>query len=106
MHMTQWGDGCDYTIACGQKTQTFIAKNDDDAMNQVTELIRDEYADDERRLESISVYRLADTLNVNLQSIYAVIDEENNISTAEAKVKHAEMALADAKARLARTTNQ
>ena len=100
VHMTQMGEGCDYTIACAQKTETFTADNDEAAMAHVQELIRDNYSHWETRLEKVALYRVAQELEFDLHTLYCEVDDEEAEAEAKAELRRAEAALAAAQARM------
>ena len=105
-HITQYGEGCDYTIACAQKLIKLRAETMEQAITELTETIREQYTDD-RQLERAVIYEVVDSLNVDLDSLYAEYDAEAEMreaeraqQRAEAEAKAAAKKLADLKARL------
>ena len=68
-HLIQDGEGCDYTIACGQEVIDIDADNLDDAMGMLVDIIQEEYIND-RTLFHCELYEITDILSVDLDKVY------------------------------------
>lgn len=100
--LTQFGEGCDYTIACGQKTVRFEADDSLAAIKYIENLVRDEYAYEEGRLENVELFHVSYELNFDVTALYSAIDSGEEDAAALKEVQRAEEALARAKAKLRR----
>jgi division protein CdvB (Snf7/Vps24/ESCRT-III family) len=100
-YLSQWGEGCDYTIACGKKLVQLKATTYDAALDELDELIRDEYGYEDRRLEYVTLYEVTNKTSYDVDELYAQIDEEEAVKEAEKAQRKAEDELRRAQARLA-----
>lgn len=98
----QFGEGCDYTIACGQRTIVFSADSDADAIDHVTLIIRENYGYEEARVAYVDIYRIESVVEFDLDAVYNKINADTEEEEALAEVRRAEKALAQAKAKLKR----
>ncbi len=78
-YLKQKGEGCDYTIGCGNTLVTVDADNDEDARTKLGELIEEEYTG-ERELESVQLFK--DKISFNLDKVY---DSHRSKKDSEAK---------------------
>jgi hypothetical protein len=82
-HIKQVGEGCDYTIACGQKLISLKATSMVAAGEEVRGLLASEYSGGDRRLESAVIYEISDTFQVPVEAWYDALREEASQSAAE-----------------------
>lgn len=92
----QAGQGCDYTIACGQKSFIFDAIADDVAHDYITNKIREEYSHAETQLELAYLFRVGEELKVDIKALYQDIKAERDQEEAERKLRKAQQELARA----------
>jgi hypothetical protein len=76
--LTQAGEGCDYTIGCGIKVIDLESENFNDAMEELTSLIQEEYTGD-ISLSSAILYKVESKENMNLSEIYSKKEEAQNL---------------------------
>lgn len=62
-------NGCDYTIACGKKVRDLTSTNIDDATNEASNLIMEEYSYDEGKLAKATVFEVAREVQMNVIEI-------------------------------------
>ena len=70
VYLKQDGEGCDYTIGCGQTVITIEAENIKKATIQLKEIIADEYNHDEARLEKVELYEISNIGVFDIQHFY------------------------------------
>lgn len=99
-HLKQYGEGCDYTIACGEKLVVLEATNKDEALIELNQLIWEEYGYDERRLKTATFYQVASETQVDLKSLYSEMDAIKEQAEAEKAIRKAEADLQRAQQRL------
>jgi hypothetical protein len=92
----QYGEGCDYTIACGQKSFTFDALADDVAHEFILNKIREEHASDDYKLELVQLFRVGEEIKVDLKALYSEINSDRQAEEAGRKLRKAEQELAQA----------
>lgn len=66
-YLKQKGEGCDYTIGCGQLLTTLEAKSDDDAREKLASLVKEEY---QGEFELSSVLLFKEPISFNLKDVY------------------------------------
>ena len=74
-YLTQAGEGCDYTIACGKKMVALEAQSMPQAEEEMEFLMRLEYYD-ETALESAKILEVSDLVDIDVDAIYNKIEEE------------------------------
>lgn len=74
VYLQQQGQGCDYTIGCGEHLTSVNADNDEEAVEKLSSLIKDNYTSDEFYLERAILFK--DTIPFDLQSLYEEIESE------------------------------
>jgi len=72
-YIKQEGEGCDYTIACGETVIEIIADTLDNAWDKLLEQIEENYSG-ERSLESCVLYEVSNTEYMNLDKVYKHIE--------------------------------
>ncbi len=72
--------GCDYTIECGTKVLDLESNDIDNAINELSSIIEEEYTG-ERELSEIKLYEIASEHPVNLDEIYNNIKNKKQSST-------------------------
>ncbi|MFH2020098.1 MAG: hypothetical protein ABIJ34_01710 [archaeon] len=75
-YIKQEGEGCDYTIACGEKVIEIDENNWREAHVNLVKLILEDYNDDETRLRSAILVEIAKHKEINLDLIYAEAEAE------------------------------
>ena len=89
VYLKQAGEGCDYTIGCGQIVITIEAENIKDATIQLKEIIADEYNSMETKLEKVEIYEISQVGKFDINHFYEQLErmEElaNNSSKEEAE---------------------
>lgn len=78
-YLTQEGEGCDYTIGCGNTLITLNAENDKAAKEKLKEIIIEDYSHDPI-LENVILFK--ETIDFDLKSVY---DEVKSKKEAEKK---------------------
>lgn len=73
-HLTQEGEGCDYTIGCANTLITIEAENDEDAKTKLAEEIRENYYAD-TQLSDVKLFK--DPINFDLNEVYTTMNDEN-----------------------------
>jgi hypothetical protein len=74
-YLKQDGEGCDYTIGCGQTIYDIEASSLVEATERFFEIIKQEYSGEERRLDSAEIYEVATIVEVDVKGIYKRIDD-------------------------------
>jgi len=74
------GQGCDYTIACGETVIEVGASTMDEAREKIISIIREEYSHPERRLQYCELYEVSDIFSVDLKQLYESIDEAKGVT--------------------------
>lgn len=69
--LIQATEGCDYTIACGEKVVDLNAKNIEEAKEKLKLLILEDYNHEEVKLERAELYEIRNKIDVDTSSIYA-----------------------------------
>ncbi|MEX3983812.1 hypothetical protein AB4Y45_33040 [Paraburkholderia sp. EG287A] len=83
-HIKQDGEGCDYTLACGETTVKLKAATMADAQEEVRQMLTNTYTfKDERRLQTATIYEVSDTFTVPVDDWYAQIMLEANQAETE-----------------------
>ena len=74
-HIKQSGEGCDYTIACGEKVVKLRANSMANAQEEVRSMLAHDYtARGDRHLESAIIYEVSDTFPVPVDAWYAELE--------------------------------
>lgn len=73
-YLEQHGEGCDYTIGCGKTLIDFEANSDEEAVTELTRIIKEEHTSFESRLKSAKIFK--HPIEVNLDKIYLDFDNE------------------------------
>jgi hypothetical protein len=76
--------GCDYTIACGEKTELIIANSDEEAIQDLTQRIEENYSGMETSLDSCELYRISEVA-FDLKAINDAISQKNKDAIAKRK---------------------
>lgn len=71
--LQQFGEGCDYTIACGTQMVPLKAATPDEAIAECKELLK-EYRD-ERSLSSMYIFETTRSLKVPVDELYKEMDD-------------------------------
>lgn len=79
-YLKQEGEGCDYTIGCGNTLITLNAENDKNAKEKLKEIIIEQYSERESMLEKAILFK--ETIDFDLKSVY---DEVESKKEAEKK---------------------
>jgi hypothetical protein len=77
-YLKQIGDGCDYTIGCGQKLIGLDAQTWAEARAEMRKLLADNYSHDESRLETVTIYEVKTAERVPVDDWYAEIEDEED----------------------------
>ena len=72
-YLKQKGEGCDYTIGCGNTLREFEANDDFDASQILTDIIREEYTGD-YELRRVVLFR--DPIPFDVRPIYVALQSE------------------------------
>jgi len=64
------GNGCDYTIACGETVVNLKATNMDDAKKEMEQLLDEEYHGD-MSLESCEIFEVNEAVSMDLKAFYS-----------------------------------
>lgn len=67
-YLKQEGEGCDYTIGCGNTLITLNAENDKNAKEKLKEIIIEQYSGRESMLEKAILFK--ETIDFDLKSVY------------------------------------
>lgn len=67
-YLKQEGEGCDYTIGCGNTLITLNAENDKNAKEKLKEIIIEQYSERESMLEKAILFK--ETIDFDLKSVY------------------------------------
>lgn len=67
-YLKQHGEGCDYTIGCGNTLITIEADNDDDARVKLSEEISENYYG-EQELEGVKLFK--ELIDFDMESVYS-----------------------------------
>lgn len=83
-HIKQVGEGCDYTIACGEKVVRLKAISMADAREEVRRMLAEDYTfKGDRRLQSATVYEVHDTFKVPVDAWYDELRAESTQDEAQ-----------------------
>jgi hypothetical protein len=82
-YLKQHGEGCDYTIGCGNTIIDFEANSDDDARIQLGKIIMDDYYGDQE-LSDVKLFK--DEIDFNIEQVYSDMNSAND--EAEQKMQH------------------
>ena len=93
VYLKQAGEGCDYTIGCGQIVITIEAESMKDATIQLKEIIADEYNDDETKLEKVKLYEISKVGKFDIGHFYEELERmeelaNNSLKEEEDKREH------------------
>lgn len=71
------GEGCDSTIACGETIIDLEATTLEEAKIELIKEIKENFSDDERRLEIAELYEIiqVQVIDIDLERLYNEIDE-------------------------------
>jgi hypothetical protein len=69
-YLKQKGEGCDYTIGCGQTVINLKTNNLPDAISELENEIIENYSFDETKLQSCELYEINSITIVDVDSIY------------------------------------
>ncbi|HDR9106035.1 TPA: hypothetical protein QDB04_002892 [Burkholderia vietnamiensis] len=84
-HLKQSGEGCDYTIACGEKVVRLKATTWEEVPDEVRQHLENSYGPrSERRLARCTVYEVAESLEVPVDAWYSEIEDASR-QAAEAR---------------------
>jgi predicted RNase H-like HicB family nuclease len=83
-YIKQCGEGCDYTIACGETVIDVAGNTPEEAITNLIPMIEEEYTE-ERRLKSIQLFEISQVISVNVNEIYRNISLKEKEKEAEAK---------------------
>lgn len=75
-YLKQIGEGCDYTIGCGQKLIPLNAQSWDEARAEMRRLMAENYSHDESRLEAVTIYEVKTALRIPVDYWYSEIEDE------------------------------
>lgn len=74
-YLEQKSEGCDYSIACGQKVISIDAINIEEAKEKLTTIIIEEYSHDEYLLEYVEIYEINEVFKIDIIDIYKRRDD-------------------------------
>ncbi len=77
-YLIQDSEGCDYSIACGEKVIDLEATSLDEAKQELIEVISEDYSFEEYRLKSAQIFQVSDIYNADIKSVYKKIDDDEN----------------------------
>jgi len=78
-YLIQDGQGCDYTIGCGQTIIELEALDMDEAKLKLIDIILEEYNHDEYRLESAELFEISEIYHIPIDDIYDENEREVQI---------------------------
>ena len=78
--------GCDYTIACGTKVIELESTDIDSANTEISSIIEEEYPSD-MGIESVVLYEVKSTHEIDIESIYSEISNKNRLSDVDREEK-------------------
>ena len=81
-YLKQHGEGCDYTIGCGQLTVTIEARDSDEAKKKLIELVKEEYTG-EYALDTCELYECSNVFVIDTHKIYGKIEQDRKDEEAE-----------------------
>jgi hypothetical protein len=71
LYVTQKGEGCGYTIACGERLVYLTSSNKEDAIKEASEVIQGSFYYPEQRLKSAILYEMTEEgLELDTRRIY------------------------------------
>ena len=82
-NLQQHGEGCDYTIGCGQKLITFEAADDFDAQVKLAEIIKEDGYTGETELSKVFLFK--NPVQFDLESVYDDINQAKILIKANAQ---------------------
>ena len=74
-HIMQAAEGCDYTIACGEKVINIEAGSMEETIENAKSIIRENYSSDEHRLGFVQIYEITKSSILDLRTLYTEIDD-------------------------------
>ena len=91
-YLKQQGEGCDYTIGCGQTVLTILADDMGSAKFKLFDIISENYSS-ERELSTAELYEVSDILEINLENYYNLIKDKhyNSIKQEEERLEIEEL---------------
>lgn len=81
-YLKQHGEGCDYTIGCGQEMVTIEAKDSVEAKEKLIQLIKEQY-NGERSLETCELYECSNVFEIDTDEIYNEMEQDRKNEEAE-----------------------
>ena len=75
-YIKQQGEGCDYTIACGYKLINLKAASYVAALQELTNIIKENYSEDDYRLSSVTLIEVANKWKIDVDKIYLNMESE------------------------------
>lgn len=84
-YLKQPGEGCNYTIGCGQTVITIDASDMEDALEKISKEIKEYYNTRETRLAICEIYEVNQVFECDVNKIYKVITEEERIKKQKLK---------------------
>ncbi len=75
VYLKQAGEGCDYTIGCGQKLITIEAENIEKATDKLAKIIQEDYSCDETKLEKVEMYEVGVFGVLDIANFYKQLEE-------------------------------
>jgi hypothetical protein len=84
-YLRQGGEGCDYTIGCGQTVIDLEANSIPEAMVRLYEAVKETYHSDEYLLAKAEIFEVNRIENIDVKEIYRQIDEAKRLSQAKEK---------------------
>ncbi len=75
VHLIQDGEGCDYTIGCGQIVISLNARNITEAKQTLIEMIKELYTG-EQSLKKCIIFEIGDEYEMDLKYFYDTLEEE------------------------------
>lgn len=71
----QEGEGCDYTIACGETVIELKATTLWEAIKEFQDIAERDYYSQDRRLKEAKIYDISRTEAINMPALYSLIDD-------------------------------
>jgi len=81
------GQGCDYTIGCGETIIDVPANSMEEAKKKLVEIIKEEYSHEERQLESAKIFEVEQSFDIDMKSIYNKINEDREIKSKQESIE-------------------
>ena len=91
-YLKQQGEGCDYTIGCGQTLISIEADDMESAKFKLFNIIQENYTDD-NELKRAELYEVSDTLTIDLKNFYNLIKDKQytSIKQEEERIEREEL---------------